>query len=367
MARRGDRPPIGISWIVTWPLSAVFAALVFLCAEQAQLPVASEVAPPIAADPNWGMRFPGRIAAIDAVLRKARLLPAPVEEERGSGPLRWTYRLYEVELRRERQPQAEAAIEAVRGADPGVTVAAENTTDATEVRIGLDGLLISTVRFLWREQPRTRPRVAVVIGPLGDDLREARQVVGIDAPVVLGVRPFRPFSRQVAELGRLFQREVVMQLDGTELVRTPSTDAASGGGDPARRLDAALATVPDAVGIAWPSASGKMDRKLFDEVERRNLLFVGERGGDQGETTGLPAASVIGITDGDPETENDALAAQLGAVAKKAQQNGRALAVAQLSTPMLAALQRALPEWRAAEIDCVSVSTLAGSGNLSAR
>jgi hypothetical protein len=93
---------------------------------------------------------------------------------------------------------------------------AENTTDGTDVKVGLDGLLVSTLRFRWggQETPKpVHPRLAIVIGPLGDDLRVARQVVEIDGPIALGVRPFRPFSSQVAELGRMFDRQVLVQLD----------------------------------------------------------------------------------------------------------------------------------------------------------
>jgi polysaccharide deacetylase 2 family uncharacterized protein YibQ len=366
MGRRGERPPIGVSWIISWPLSAVFAALVFLAAEEARQP-AHQVVPPVAMDPKWGTHLPGRIAAVDAALHKAKLpLPAAIEEERGSGPLHWTYRRYELELKREQQPQAEALIEAVRGVDPGLAITAENGADATEVRIGLDGLLVSTVRFLWREQPKVRPRVAVVIGSLGDDLRAARQVVAIDGPLVLGVQPFRPFSRQVAELGRLFQREVVVQLDGSEPVPTP-VEGAGTSSAAARGLDAALASVPDAVGIAWEAgaaAAGKRpDRKLLAEIDRRQLLFLGDRGGKDSSPAGLPVPTALA----DSEAQPDAVAAQLGALAQKVRQDGRAIAVGQPSERTLAALQQALPAWREAEIDVVPVSALVDPGSLSAR
>ena len=361
MARRGERPPIGISWIATWPLSAVFAALVFLAAEEARQPTREGAPEAAVMAPDWSAHFPERLAAIDAALRKSALrLPPPIEDERGSGPLRWKHRLYEIELKREEQAQAEAAIEAVRGVDPGLSVSADNNSDGTVVRIGLDGLLVSTVRFHWRDKPKVRPRVALVIGPLGDDLRVARQVIEIDGPVVLGVRPFSPFSRQVAELGRMFDREVVVQLDGSE---------PAGAGAPAdagTRLDAALASVPTAVGVAWRAAeTGRPtpDTQLLAELQRRRLLYVGQRSAKDADTAGLPPpTSLPGAA-----AESAAISTELGALAARALSDGRAIGVGEPTDATLSSLREVLPQWQAAQIDFVPVSALATPVNLSAR
>jgi hypothetical protein len=367
MARRGDRPPIGLTWIMTWPLSAAFAALVFLAAEEIRHPAhdGAAAAPPpaVVGGPDWSAHFPDRIAAVDAALHKAALpLPKPVEDERGSGPLRWTHRLYQIDLPRTEQAQAESAIEAVRGSDPGLGVTAENTADGTDVRVGLDGLLVSTLRFRWVDPVTPKPpspRVAVVIGPLGDDLRVARQVVAIEGPVALGVRPFRPFSREVAQLGRMFDRDIFVELDGTE--EQARTEGAPPNAVPGPDLDALLASVPQAVGVAWqPSGGGKVqkpDKRWIAEVERRQLLFVGEHG----KTGALRAPALIA------ESPPDAVAAQFDALLEKARSEGSVLAVGTPSDATLEALAHALPEWRAAEVELVAPSALAQPLNLSAR
>lgn len=364
MARRGERPPIGLTWIVTWPLSAAFAALVFLAGEELRHPARpSQVASlPTTGGADWSAHFPERIDVIDAALHKAPLrLPKPIEDERGSGRLRWTHRLYEIELARADQGQAEAAIEALRGVDPGLTATADATAQGTDVRIGLDGLLVSTLRFRVVEAVTptpARPRLAVVIGPLGDDLRVARQVVAIEGPVVLSVRPFRPFSREVAELGRIFHREVLVQLDGSE------SETREGGARGETDLDAVLASVPQAVGVAWQGdvgSSPRGGRRFREELDRRQLLYLGAPIHAPADASTLPVPSVIA---GEPA---EAVAAQLNAVSDKARSDSGAIAFGAPTEATLTTLAQILPQWRAAEIEVVPVTALAPAVNLSAR
>ena len=136
MALRGDRPPIGLTWIVTWPLSAVLAATVFLSASELHHSFRStEPAAPVETSSEWNARLPARIAVVDGALRKSPLhLGAPIEEDRGAGPLRFKHRLYEIQLTRADQARAEAAIEAVRGADSGVVLHTVQNADDTSAR-----------------------------------------------------------------------------------------------------------------------------------------------------------------------------------------------------------------------------------------
>jgi hypothetical protein len=362
MARRGERPPIGLAWVITWPLSAVFAALVFLSAEEIRHPAREQATPRPAAvgGPDWIAGFPARITAVDAALHKAHLqLPKAVEEERGSGPLRWTHRRYDIDLPRGEQVKAESAIEALRDVDPGLAVTAENTADGTDVRVGLDGLLVSTLRFRFPEQVTPKPiepRLTFVIGPLGDDLRQARQVIALEGQVVLGVRPFRPFSREVSELGRMFDREVVVTLDGSEAQAIPAD------GSSPSDLDAVLASVPRAVGVAWQGSPGRApDRRLLEAIDQRQLLYLGQRGLSSGKKSGLPPPTVI--ADG----QADAVAAQLGGLVEKARAEGGVIAIGAPNDATLETLTRLLPEWRAAAVEVVPLSAQAPAVNLSTR
>lgn len=366
MALRGDRPPIGLTWIVTWPLSAVLAAAVFLSASELQHSFRStEPAAPRETSSEWNARLPARIAAVDAALRKSALhLAAPIEEERGAGPLRFKHRLYEIQLTRADQPRAEAAIEAVRGADPGLVLHTVQNADDTEVRLGIDGLEVSTVRFLWRENPQARPRVVVLVGPFGDDLRLARQVIEmIDAPIVLGVDPRRPFAAQVAELGGMFERESVLQFRAPP----PPPPTPTPGEDPfvtppprpkvppPPDLEAGLTALPKAVAAAWigdgPSIP-RADRGLLAAADKHQLPFLGDRGDKRPATLPMPIALV------EDEKRPEALTEQLQKVADAARRYGRAVAVAAPTDATIDALQATLPQWRQSDLDVVPISAL---------
>ncbi len=357
MVVRRQRPPVGLAWVVTWPLSAVFAALAFLAAnELRQHGQGGDGAPP-PASAEWNERLPARIAALEAALRKGPLnLGAAVEEERGSGALRYKYRRYTVQLVPADRPRADAAIEAARTADAGLTAAITDGAEQTDIRFGLDGLLVSSLRVLWREHPEDPPRLAVIIGPLGDDLRQARYVIEeLDAPIVLGIRPQSPFSRQVAELGKIFEREAVAQLDAGGAAAATPADA----GPSRLEIGAILTAVPDAVGLAWSGVDAAVpepDRQLLAELDRRHLLFVGARGDASG--AGLPAPLVLSAS----VVERDALEAQLRAAGVDAEGRGRVVIMAPPTEGVLAALQQALPQWRARGVEIVPVSVLSAGG-----
>lgn len=367
MALRGERPPIGLAWVVTWPLSAVLAAMVFLSAAELRHSFhPAETLAPTETSSEWNARLPARIAAVDSALRKGPLrLAAPIEEERGAGPLRFKHRLYEVQLTRADQARAEAAVEAVRTADPGLALRTLQNPDDTEVRIGIDGLEVTTVRFLWRENPQARPRVAVVVGPFGDNLRLARQVIEmIDAPIVLGVDPRRPFAAQVAELGAMFEREAVLQFVAPPPpppTPTPGDDLLATTAPPGPRppappdLDAGLAAVPKAVAAAWIGAGPTLpraDRGLLAASDKRQLPFVGDRGDKR------PAVLPVPILLTEDQERPEALAEQLQRVAEAARRYGRAVVVAEPTDATIDAMQATLPQWRSGDLEVVPLSAL---------
>ena len=272
-----------------------------------------------------------------------------------------------MQLTRADQARAESAIEAVRGADPGVVLHTVQNADDTEVRIGIDGLEVSTVRFLWRENPQARPRVSVVVGPFGDDLRLARQVIEmIDAPIVLGVDPRQPFAAQVAELGGMFDREAVLQFRAPPPpLPTPSpsddptvTPPPRPRQPPPPDLEAGLTVLPKAIAAAWvgdgPSIP-RADRGLLAGADKHELPFVGDRGDKRPAMLPVPIALVE-----DPKRP-EALTEQLQKIAEAARRYGRAVVVAAPGDATIDALQATLPQWRQSDLEVVPLSALVGA------
>ena len=361
MAKRAPRPAVGITWIVTWPLLVVFGAMVFLTSREIGAPV-HEAAPPIE-ETNWEARLPERIAVVTAVLQQSALhLSVPVEEPKGSGSLRWIHRRFDLSLPRAQWADAEAAIRALTAIDSGATVAAESTADGAELQIGLDGLLTHTLRVRWND-PAARPRVAVVIDALGDDLRIARAGASLEAPIAFAVRPFRPFSKETAELGRLFKREVLLHVM-SEAAATEHGDGPAGQPNADRGLAAALESVPHAVGIMLGAAPGRAagaDSAIEREATRRGLFSVGGRVLPELPGQGEPAA-LIALDAG-----GDRLSDQIAAFVETARQAGAAVAIAHADEATVEALRSALDQWRAAGVDVVPVSALVAPVALSAR
>lgn len=384
MALRGDRPPVGLAWIVTWPLSAVFAAAVFLAAENLRTPLRDPAPPPRSlSTAEWNALFPERVARLNAALRTKGPLRkvAPLEQARGSGPLRFMHRLYEVQVPRTEQANAEDLIEAVRDVDPGLVITTVQEGEDTEVRFGIDGLLVTTVRFLWREHPEERPRAAVVIGPFGDDLRLARRVIELlDVPIALGVEPGLPFARQVAELGAMYEREVVVQYTAPppppptptlppELVGIVTPPPAPRRPKPPD-LAAGLGVLPAAVAVAWSGPGPtppRADRTLLAAADERALPFLGDRGDRKHQALPPPVVLV------DTQDRPGVLAAQLETAAEVARKHGRVVVLARPTDATLAALQTVLPQWRAERLDVVPLSALVQAvptptpGNVAAR
>jgi polysaccharide deacetylase 2 family uncharacterized protein YibQ len=361
MARRNARRAIGMGWVLTWPLTAVFAAMVFLAAEEIRQP---ERSTPSIGGPNWEAHFHERVASVNAALEHSSLaLPAPSEEQKGSGALRWTHRSYDLTLPHSEQARVESEIEALRAVDPGLTLTTEVAFDGTQVQIGIDGLLTHTLRIHWQEK-KTRPRVAMVVVNLGDDLRIARAALDLGAPVALGVRPFRPFSREVAELGRIFKQEVVIDLSSPE----DAAPAEPGRDDVGTLLESALQVMPHAVGVTGDVVGKPLKRHGGSAVraalEEHDLFYVGPGAPRVDGTEGMPVVDAPTLPVG-AGGHSGAVSEQLAAILSAARQNGSAVAFARPDQETLDALRAALVAWHDTGVDVVPISSLASASSLS--
>jgi polysaccharide deacetylase 2 family uncharacterized protein YibQ len=307
--------------------------------------------------PGWESRFPERVEAVTAAINRAALTHTPpVEEAKGTEGMRWLHRRYRVRLKPEERETVQAVIEDLRGVDPGLTVSPVWIGEGVDLRIGLDGLLTHTLELRWGDATPVAvpaPQIAMIVSTLGDDLRTARELVDLEASVGLAVRPFRPFSKEVAELAHHFEREV--WLDMTMAPEDPASEQ-----DPPTSateqsyVDSALLSVPYAVGVAHDRAAVESthwsEAALEAAVKQRKLLYVV---GTRSPRSGVqPQTLLIGLED-----ENGAGDA-LTNLGHRAQSEGSVIGIGAGGASATEALRRIIPEWRKAGVDVVPASQL---------
>jgi polysaccharide deacetylase 2 family uncharacterized protein YibQ len=333
----------------------VFACMAFLASQKAG--EGGKSSEHLTRQPDWEETLPQRIEAVTKALNECSVeLPEPIEERKGSGALRWVHRRYDVSASAEQEARAEESVASLRLVDPGVNVTSTQRFDGVDLRVGLDGLLTHTIRFRWRDQEQ-RPRVALVIAPLGDDLRIARDCMSIDAPIAIAVQPFRPFSKEVAERGRLSNREILVY------VTLGPEDAVVDGGALAAKLKEALESVPNAIGVTEGDGSDQVDAELRErireEVNRLGLFYVRAQPAKQEGTE--PAIVIL-----NSEQLTEPLADQFAKLIAKARAVGAVVGVARPSPEILSILPQQLSEWQESGVEVVPVSKLAAPSGLSA-
>ena len=351
--------------------STILGVLIFLSALALRDPESLVVAPSAPHPrPNWAADFPARIAAVTATLGQLPWpLPAPDEEPQGAGALRWTSRRYELTLPAPEDPATvDKLLDPVRTAAGGVTVDVNHEAVGAQVQIGIDGLLTHTLTLHWLGR---QPRVAIVIDDLGNDLLIARTLAGIDAPLTFAVMPFRPFSKEVAELATLFAREVLVHLpmeaeNGADFGAQDVLLVSAGRDAIIQQLDASLEAVPHAVGANNHMGSRFTSDRVhmlwvLEYLQQKGLFFVDSR--TTPHSVACEVAAAIGLRCAarslflDDTDDEAAVRSQLESLPKLARQQGDVIVVGHARAATAAALQAALPGIKGAGVQIVAAST----------
>jgi polysaccharide deacetylase 2 family uncharacterized protein YibQ len=317
---------------------------------------------------DWQADFPNRIDRVtEALARLPVPLPAPNEEPQGAASLRWVHRRYELTLPRPHQSNAvEQMLDGVRTAAEGVTLQVTPQPSGAQVQIGVDGLLTHTVTFHWLDR---HPRVALIIDQLGDDLLVARAFAGISVPLTFAVMPFRPFSKEVAELARLFGREVLLQFPGepeaAEAAR-PEIMSASARSDPLREIDRDLTSVPYVIGVSDMDSRLSGDpqqRKLvLDALKQRKLFLLDGRSAATSTVCEVAATTAVACAAPsrwfDDSDDGESIDAQAEALLSFAGARADTIAVVHPRLSVAPALEKLAPRFAAADIDIVPVTAM---------
>jgi polysaccharide deacetylase 2 family uncharacterized protein YibQ len=356
-----------------------FGVLLFanslLLQEHAEPPV-----PPPTLHSDWAADFPSRVERVTVAVEALRLpLPTPTEERKGSGALHWWHRHYELTVPAPGKAGAiDHLLEPVRTAAPGVTAEVNENEAGAQVQIGIDGLLTHTIVLHWLGR---RPRAAIIIDDLGNDLLIAGQFVEIPAPLTFAVMPFRPFSKEVAERAALVGREVLVHLpmeaeNGADFGAQDVLQVAADRGTILHDVDASLAAIPHAVGVNTHMGSrftADRDRMqwVLERLKAKGLFFIDSRTSplsvacEVAASISLPCANrTLFLDDTDDES---AITTQLHALTELARTRGDVIAIGHPRPATLAALQTALPGFAAAGVDVVPASTIVAAQSLSRR
>ncbi len=330
-------------------------------------------------------------AALDAALRAQGVERAAVTEEPGA-PAEWTVALppratyagMNAAIAEELEARGGRVVDAVeRGTFPDRPEALEmvlGTADAVTHRVTLraDGPFRESAA-----PPAGAPCIALVFDDLGYTTHGlARELLELDGPLTFSVLPGLPHSADFARAARARGHEVILHLPmEPEDARRhdPGADAILVDLPPAElrgRMARNLAGVPGYVGVSNHMGSrATADADVMDLVLReirargRGVFFLDSRTTPASVVTsraraaGVPTVANDLFLDGAEEAEV-VPSVQTGQLEAIALRRGRAVGIGHVREETVAAVQAALPRWRALGIRLVPVSAVAGPGAL---
>jgi len=219
-------------------------------------------------------------------------------------------------------------------------------------------------------RPAVRGQLALVIDDAGYDLSELEPFLDLPMPLAVAVLPNLPNSaaaaRRVREAGKDLLLHLPMEPEGAEDPGPGALLTSHSATEIERLLDAALSTVPGAVGVNNHMGSkATADRAfmdvLLDALRRRGLFFVDSRttaqtvAGPEAERLGVPYLSrkvFLDAVDGGIEES-------LEQAMEVAERTGVAVAIGHVQTDGLAAiLRRAADRMERSGVRPARISTL---------
>ncbi|MBN2644332.1 MAG: divergent polysaccharide deacetylase family protein [Desulfuromonadaceae bacterium] len=222
-------------------------------------------------------------------------------------------------------------------------------------------------------QPVHRPRLAIIMDDLGEDLARARQVVELKVPVTLAIIPDLSHSCAVMELATAHQHEVMVHLPMEPLgypQHNPGAQAlfvALDDGEIRQRTRHFLDALPDAVGCnnhmgsAFTARGDKMTPAL-EEIHQSGLFFVDSLtcsnsvAAQNARQLGIPTAKRDVFLDN--ITEVNQILARLEQLAQTSQAKGEAIGICHPYPQTLVALQQFAPRLEELGIEAVYASQL---------
>ena len=201
-----------------------------------------------------------------------------------------------------------------------------------------------------------KPRLAIIIDDLGDRLKDGRRVITLNANITVGIIPYRPYSRTLAQLANKKNKEIMLHLPMESLdqrylgkagLRVDMTEAELNAS-----LDESLASLKNIRGInnhmgSRLTQNTKIMRWLMKKLQvYGNLYFVDSRTIDTSQAIFI--ARQVGIEHAtrdvflDNDKNHDAMAKQWRYFLKHANKEGSAVMIAHPYPETISFLQQRL-------------------------
>jgi len=222
-------------------------------------------------------------------------------------------------------------------------------------------------------RPQKTVQVAIVIDDLGQDLQQAREIVALPAKLTFAIMPGLPQSKQVAELAKQHNHEVLLHLPMEYRNKNgkPAPGMLRSDMTPMEFLSTVsddVASVPGADGINNHEGSALTENKeamkfLMAELRARNLMFLDSF--TSANSVAYTTAKEFGLKSGkrdvflDNDSNNPAsIRKQLDELVDIARKNGSAIGIGHPHPVTIEELRKWLVETKGSGIEIVPVSRL---------
>ncbi len=216
-----------------------------------------------------------------------------------------------------------------------------------------------------------KPRLAIIIDDLGDRLKDGRRVIALNANITVGIIPYTPYARLLAQLAIKKNKEIILHLPmesidqrylGKAGLHADMTEA-----ELSASLDESLASLENIRGInnhmgSRLTQNTKIMRWLMQKLRARgDLYFVDSRTIDSSQA--LSVARQVGIDHAtrdvflDNDKNPDAMAKQWRYFLRHANKEGSAIMIAHPYPESISFLQHRLKEI-GTNYELISVSEL---------
>ena len=234
---------------------------------------------------------------------------------------------------------------------------------------------VETFQPLPKIIEKTKPRVAIVIDDMGQDLKQLRELLEIDIPITIAILPFLPHSKDVAEEANRKDMEILLHIP-MEPKDIKSNNPGKGSILTTMSEDKIYDTLlKDIEAVPYiKGVNNHMGSKLTEDearirivlkaVKQKNLFFLDSK--TTAKSIAYKIAKEIGLRAAerqiflDNEQDVSYIKKQISELIKMAKKNGSAIAIGHPHPATFAAIKEMASELKSDEIEVVPVSELTG-------